>query len=124
MKTSWIDQELMRDFEAEGTDAYRLCTIDDGWVERFDRDILISFKDQAGREQLTTEFFLWAEAMGFNSQRIFERVLPTRNEEREAAKLILRDSNISPHTIVMQRAPRYDIDFSGGHSAGVVHREL
>src|SRR2546423_3217193 len=119
MKTSWIDQELMRDFEAEGTDAYRLCTIDDGWVERFDRDILISFKHQAGREQLTTEFFLWAEAMGFNTQRIFERLLPKRNEEREAPKLILGDSSISSRTIVIERGLRYEIDFSGGYSVGL-----
>jgi 23S rRNA (cytosine1962-C5)-methyltransferase len=93
VQNTWIDKELMRDFEAGGTDAYRLCTIADGWVERFGRDILVSFKNQSGREQLTTEFFLWAEAMDFNTQRIFERFLPKRNEEREAPKLILGDSN-------------------------------
>lgn len=108
----------MRDFEAEGTDAYRLCTIADGWVERFGQDVLISFKDQAGREQLTTEFFLWAEAMDFHTQRIFERFLPKRNEEREAPNLILGDSNSSSRTIVMERGLRYEIDFSGGYSVG------
>ena len=119
MKTIWIEQELMRDFEAEGTDAYRLCTIADGWVERFGQDILISFKDQAGREQLKREFFLWAGAMGFNTQRIFERFLPKRNEEREAPKLILGDSSISSHTTVMERGLRYEIDFSAGYSVGL-----
>jgi 23S rRNA (cytosine1962-C5)-methyltransferase len=116
---TWIDKELMRDFKVEGTDAYRLCTIAGGWVERFGRDILVSFKDQAGREQLTTEFFLWAEAMDFNTQRIFERFLPKRNEEREAAKLILGDSHTSSRTIVMERGLRYEIDFSGGYSVGL-----
>ena len=67
MKSTWIDRELMSDLEAEGTDAYRLSTITDGWVERFGHDILISFKNQAARERLTTEYFLWAEAMGFNT---------------------------------------------------------
>ena len=47
------------------------ATIADGWVERFGQDILISFKNQAARERLTTEYFLWAEAMGFNTQRMF-----------------------------------------------------
>ena len=108
----------MRDFEAEGTDAYRLCTIADGWVERFGQDVLISFKHQAGREQLTTEFFSWAEAIGFNTQRIFQRFLPKRNEEREAAKLILGESNSSSRTIVTERDLRYEIDFSGGYSMG------
>jgi len=109
----------MRDFEAEGTDAYRLCTIADGSVERFGRDILVSFKDQAGRKQLTTEFFLWAEAMNFNTQRIFERFLPRRNEEREAPKLILGDSHSSSRIIVTERDLRYEIDFSGGYSVGL-----
>lgn len=109
----------MRDFEAGGTDAYRLCTIADGWVERFGRDILVSFKNQSGREQLATEFFLWAEAMDFNTRRIFERFLPKRNEEREAPKLIRGDSNSSSRTIVMERGLHYEIDFSGGYSVGL-----
>jgi 23S rRNA (cytosine1962-C5)-methyltransferase len=119
MKSTWIDQELMRDFEAEGTDAYRLCTIADAWVERFGQDILISFKDQTERERLMTEFSSWAEAMDFNTRRIFQRFLPKRNEEREAPKLILGDSNSSPRAIVRERGLRYEIDFSGGYSVGL-----
>jgi len=119
VQSTWINKALMRAFEAEGTDAYRLCTIANGWVECFGRDILVSFKDQAGREQLTTEFFLWAEAMDFNTQRIFERFLPKRNEEREAPKLILGDSDSSSRTVVTERGLRYEIDFSSGYSVGL-----
>ena len=88
-------------------------------MERFGRDILVSFKNQSGREQLTTEFSLWAEAMDFNTQRIFERFLPKRNEEREAPKLILGDSQRSSRTIAMERGLRYEIDFSSGYSVGL-----
>src|SRR5258708_13643890 len=102
----------MSDLEAEGTDAYRLSTITDGWVERFAHDVLISFKNQAARERLTTEYFLWAEAMGFNTQRMFERLLPKRNEERKASKLILGDSNTVSPTVVMKRGLRFEIHFS------------
>jgi len=109
----------MRDFEAEGTDAYRLWTIADGWVERLGHDVLLSFKNQATRERLTTEYFLWAEAMAFNAQRMFERFLPKRNEERETPKLILGDSNISSRGVVMERGLRFEIDFSGGYSVGL-----
>jgi len=109
----------MRDFEAEGTDAYRLWTIADGWVERLGRDALVSFKNQAAREGLTTEYFLWAEAMGFNAQRMFERFLPKRNQERQAPKLILGDSNIGSRSVVMERGLRFEIDFSGGYSVGL-----
>jgi len=119
VKTTWIDSPLMRDFEAEGTNAYRLWTITDGWVERFGPDVLISFKNQAVRKRLTTEYFLWAEAMGFNAQRMFERFLPKRNEERTAPKLILGDSSISSRSVVMERGLRFEIDFSIGYSVGL-----
>ena len=109
----------MRDFEAEGTDVYRLWTIADGWVERLGRDVLVSFKNQAARERLTTEYFLWAEAMGFNAQRMFQRFLPKRNQERQAPKLILGDSNIGSRSVVMERGLRFEIDFSGGYSVGL-----
>ncbi|HJX97669.1 MAG TPA: hypothetical protein VJ281_02230, partial [Chthoniobacterales bacterium] len=111
VKSTWIDRELMSDLEAEGTDAYRLSTIADGRVERFGRDVLISFKNQAARERLTTEYFLWAEAMSFNTQRMFERLLPKRNEERKAPKLILGDSNTGSRSVVMERGLRFEIDF-------------
>jgi 23S rRNA (cytosine1962-C5)-methyltransferase len=119
VKSIWIDRELMSDFEAEETDAYRLSTITDGWAERFGPDILISFKNQAARERLTTEYFLWAEAMGFNTRRIFERLLPKRDAQRQAPKLILGDSDIGSRNVVMERGLRFEIDFSGGYSVGL-----
>src|SRR2546423_4575023 len=76
MKAGWIDATLLRDFEAEGTDAHRLATIDDGWVERFGRDITVSFKTLAARDQLVLELHLWGAAVGFKFGRIFSRFLP------------------------------------------------
>jgi 23S rRNA (cytosine1962-C5)-methyltransferase len=119
VKTRWIERDLMRDFEMEGTNAYRLWTIVDGWVERLGSDVLISFKNQAARERLTTEYLLWAEAMGFNAQRMFERFLAKPNQERDAAKLILGDSNVSSRSVVMERHLRFEINFSGGYSVGL-----
>jgi len=109
----------MRDFEIEGTNAYRLWTTAGGLAERLGRDVLISFKDQAARERLTTEYFLWAEAMGFQAQRMFERFLPKRNQERDAPKLILGDSSVSSRSVVMERGLRFEIDFNAGYSVGL-----
>src|SRR6266487_2546249 len=90
MKTSsgWIDATLLRDFEAEGTDAHRLCTIEDGWVERFGHDVLISFKTVLARELLIQELRSWATTVRFEFGRIFARFVPRKNEEREAPLLI------------------------------------
>ena len=58
--SEWIDPALHRDFIAEQTDAIRLCTCHDGWVERFGADVLISHKTDTALERLKTELCLWA----------------------------------------------------------------
>src|SRR5436309_13553796 len=57
--------------------------------------------------------------MGFNVQGVCERFLPNRNQERQAPKLILGDSNIGSRSVVMERGLRFEIDFSGGYSVGL-----
>ena len=59
MQSPWIDREVLSAFEADGTDAHRLCTIEHGWAERFGRDTLISFKNVAARDCLIRDLALW-----------------------------------------------------------------
>src|SRR4029450_58092 len=102
-ESKWIDAALLRDFEAEGTDAPRFCTIDDGWVERFGRDVLISFKQVLARERLIQELQSWASAVQFEFARIFARFIPRKNEERESPRLIFGDSTENLQTIATER---------------------
>jgi 23S rRNA (cytosine1962-C5)-methyltransferase len=118
-KSEWIDLTLLRDFEAEGTDAHRICTIKDGWVERFGRDILISYKNVPARERLTLELYLWGTAMGFKFGRIFGRFLPKQNAEREAPRLLFGDADENLHTVVSEWLLRYSVDFGAGYSVGL-----
>lgn len=118
-KSEWIDQALLRDFEAEGTDAHRLCTIDDGWVERFGRDILVSFKNTAACDRLTAELHLWDEEVDFKVGRIFARFLPRKNEERETPRLLFGNENEETQTIATERNLKFGIDFGAGYSVGL-----
>lgn len=120
MKTDskWIDAALLRDFEAEGTDAHRLCTIDDGWVERFGRDVLISFKSVLARERLIQELQSWASTVGFEFRRIFARFVPRKNEERETPRLIFGDPAENLRTIATERHLKFGVDFGAGYSVG------
>ena len=118
-KSQWIDLNLLRDFEAEGTDAHRLCTIEDGWVERFERDILISHKTAPARDQLILELNSWSTAMGFTFGRIFARNLPKQNAEREAPRLMSGDAKENLQTTAMEWLLRYGIDFDAGYSVGL-----
>jgi 23S rRNA (cytosine1962-C5)-methyltransferase len=120
MKTEskWIDAALLRDFEAEGTDAHRLCTIEDGWVERFGRDVLISFKRVLARDRLIQELQSWASTVGFEFGRIFARFLPRKNEERESPRLIFGDPAENLQTIATERHLKFGVDFGAGYSVG------
>jgi 23S rRNA (cytosine1962-C5)-methyltransferase len=120
MKTEskWIDAALLRDFEAEGTDAHQLCTIEDGWVERFDGDVLISFKRVLARERLIQELQSWASTVGFEFGRIFARFVPGKNEERESPRLIFGDPAENLQTIATEQHLKFGIDFGAGYSVG------
>ena len=120
MKTesNWIDAALLRDFQAEGTDAHRLCTIEDGWVERFGRDALISFKRVPARERLIQELQSWASSVRFEFRRIFARFVPRKNEERKHPRLVFGDPDENLQTIVTERHLKFGIDFGEGYSSG------
>lgn len=116
--SEWIDPDLHREFIAQQTDALRLCTCPDGWVERFGVDVLISYKTDAALERLKTELCLWALNVSFSFRRVFARYLPKRNAEREAPALILGDPGTNLQSTTMERTLSYGIDFGAGYSVG------
>jgi 23S rRNA (cytosine1962-C5)-methyltransferase len=117
--SEWIEPNLHRDFIAQQTDAIRLCTYPDGWVERFGSDVLISHKTDAALERLKTELCLWALNVDFCFRRVFARFLPRKNADREAPSLILGDPGTNFESTAMERTLRYAIDFSAGYSVGL-----
>jgi 23S rRNA (cytosine1962-C5)-methyltransferase len=120
VKTSeWIDPPLHRSFVAEQTDAIRLCTGPDGWVERFGVDILISHKNDIALERLKTELALWALNVDFQFRRVFARFLPRKNADREAPRLVLGDPDTNLQSTALERTLRYGIDFGAGYSVGL-----
>jgi 23S rRNA (cytosine1962-C5)-methyltransferase len=119
MNFGWIDARLLRDFQAEATDAYRLCTIEDGWVERFGQDIIISFKRVLARERLLAELQSWTSSAGFDLGRIFARFVSRKGEEREPPRLIVGDPAENLQIIVTERHLKFGIDFGTGFSPGL-----
>ena len=116
--SEWIDPELHRDFISQQTDALRLCTAPDGWVERFGVDVLISHKTDAALERLKTELCLWALNVDFQFRRVFSRFLPKQNADREAPTLILGDPDTNLQSTALERTLSYAIDFGAGYSVG------
>jgi 23S rRNA (cytosine1962-C5)-methyltransferase len=119
MNTGWIDPALLRDFQSEGTDSHRLCTVEDGWVERFGSDVLISFKRMLARERLLKELQTWADSVGFPVQRVFARFIPTKNERRKPPAMVVGDPGESLQTVATEWYLRFGIDFGTGYSPGL-----
>ena len=117
--SEWIDPALVKVFEAEQTNAYRVCTASEGWVERYGSDVLVSYKDEATRERLTTELYLWSLAVNFKFSRVFARYLPKQNAERESPRLVVGDPGANLQTVAMERGLQYGIDFAAGYSVGL-----
>jgi 23S rRNA (cytosine1962-C5)-methyltransferase len=118
-KSEWIDPPLLEAFAKEGTDAHRLCTSNDGWVERFGRDILVSFKKTAARDRFILELYFWRNSVGFDLGRIFARFLPIKNEERETPQLMFGNADENLQTIANEGFLKYKIDFGAGYSVGL-----
>ncbi|MGE5214891.1 MAG: class I SAM-dependent methyltransferase [Nitrospirota bacterium] len=115
----WVDPALLRDFRSEGTDSHRLCTVDDGWVERFGSDVLISFKKVFARERLLEELQAWTDSVGLPVRRVFARFIPTRSERREPPVLVVGDPSESLQGVATEWYLRFRIDFATGYSSGL-----
>jgi 23S rRNA (cytosine1962-C5)-methyltransferase len=119
MITGWIDPDLLRDFQSVGTDAHRLCTIENGWVERFGNDVLISFKTVLARERLLEELQTWADSVGIQVRRVFARFIPRESERRQPPALVVGDPSESLQTVATERYLKFGIDFYTGYSPGL-----
>lgn len=117
--SEWIEAEPHREFIGQQTDALRLCTSPDGWVERFGVDILISHKTPAALERLKTELCLWALNVDFKFRRVFARFLPKQNADRESPTLILGDPDTNLESTALENSLCYAIDFAAGYSVGL-----
>ena len=115
----WIDFELVRDFAAEETAAYRLSTKPDCWVERYGADALISYKTEAALEQALSELKEWALLANQQFERVFGRYLPKQNAERNPPQLLSGDERAPLQGTVLERDVCYGLDFGAGYSPGL-----
>src|SRR5260370_765079 len=109
-------RKFFYDWAGEGTDDDRLCTVDNGWAERFGRDILISFRTTAARDGLAHELSDWGKSVEFPIGRVFARLLPKKNEERETPKLLFGNEGENLQTNATEHHLKFGIDFGAGYS--------
>ncbi len=115
----WLSGPQFHALAAAGTTACRLASGDDGWVERFGDDVLVSYKNDAARDRLQAELGDWSDANAFRARRVFGKFLAKQNAERIAPVLLAGDAALPPKTEAVETAVRYGIDFEAGYSVGL-----
>ncbi len=115
----WIGGPILAALAAAGTNAHRLCSTPEVWVERFAGDVLISFKDLASRDAALAGLDEWSAQHGLTPDRVFGKHLPRQNEDRAAPVLLAGDTAAPLRTVVQEGGMHFGLDFAAGYSAGL-----
>jgi 23S rRNA (cytosine1962-C5)-methyltransferase len=114
----WVNRATWLAFSAQQTDAHRVATGHDLWLERFGSDLLLSYQSERGRDLVLEELEARCAAYDFQPARVFGKYLPTQAEQRAAPALLRGDAKAPLETQVMETGIRYGLDFAAGYSAG------
>ncbi|HEX8373259.1 MAG TPA: class I SAM-dependent methyltransferase [Chthoniobacterales bacterium] len=115
----WIERDLVEQFAAAGTNAHRVFSSRNAWIERLGSDFLISYKDSADLAELQQDLAGWITFCEVEGQRVFGRYLAIQNSERNAPVLLSGDSSLPLETTVLENSIRYGLDFAAGYSVGL-----
>lgn len=115
----WILPMVWSALKAEGTDAHRLASGTEMWLERFGPDLLLSYQTEPGRDAVLADLDQRCEAYSFQPRHVFGKYLPQQASERGAPALLRGDADASMETEVVEAGIKYGLDFAGGYSAGL-----
>jgi 23S rRNA (cytosine1962-C5)-methyltransferase len=115
----WISPAVWTALAAEGTNAHRLATGPEMWLERFGDDVLLSYQTGPARDAALAELDQRCAAYSYRPLRVFGKFLPQHASERGAPALLRGDKAGSLETEVIEAGVRYGLDFEGGYSAGL-----
>ena len=118
-KSGWLPSPQFAAFAAADTDAHRIFSGPDGWIERLGADVLISYKSDTARDTMLAELTPFAALVDWQPQRVFGKFLPRQNEDRDAPALLSGDPALPLTTVVRESGIRYGLDFAAGYSAGL-----
>ena len=119
MSRGWIAAAQFSAFEIAGTDAHRLFSDNEGWIERLAGDVLISYKTDIALDAMRDVLAEWTAASGWQPRRIFGKLLPLQNEDRDPPVLLSGDAALPLAGEVRENGVRYGLDFAAGYSAGL-----
>jgi len=117
-RVEWISPALWSALAGEGTDAHRVASGSDWWLERFGPDLLISYQEERGRDAVLAELGERCGVYAYRPLRVFGKYLPRHASERGGPALLRGDPAGALETEVSEAGLRYGLDFAAGYSAG------
>ena len=115
----WLPASELAAFRTAGTNAHRIASGSDAWIERFADDALLSFKSDEARDAALAELPAWSEQHALPLRRVFGKFIPRQNAERIAPTLLSGDPALPLASVVEESGLRYAVDFAAGYSAGL-----
>jgi len=115
----WLSPRDWDAFERSETNAHRLYSSGEGWLERFGDDLLLSYQTESARDRILQELEHWSTTTGHRFRRIFGKFIPLQNAERIAPQLITGDTSLPMEVSVLENGVRFGLDFAAGYSAGL-----
>ena len=116
---AWLSAPALAGLRGAGTNAHRIASGDEAWIERFDSDALLSFKNDAARDAALAALPDWTQEHALPIRRVFGKFIPRQNAERVAPTLLSGDPTLPLASVVMENGLRYALDFAAGYSAGL-----
>ena len=111
----WIPSRLLAEFAAQGTDAHRLYSGEDGFVERLGDDALLCYRSDTAGERLDRRL----KTLDWQPARVFGRFLGRHDEDRVSPNLLRGDASLPLQTIARENGVHYGLDFEAGASHGL-----
>ncbi len=119
---AWISPSAWAALAAEGTDAHRLASGPETWLERFGQDVLLSYQTEAGRDAALAELDQHCAGYSYLPMRVFGKYLPQQAAERGAPVLLRGDAGASLETVVRRGGDQIRPGFRGRLLGRAVHR--
>jgi 23S rRNA (cytosine1962-C5)-methyltransferase len=115
----WIAAATWSALAAQETDAHRLASGAEAWLERFGADVLLSYQTEPAREAALRELDARCAIYAWQPRRVFGKYLPHQASERGAPALLRGEDGAPLETEAHEAGVRYGLDFAGGYSAGL-----
>lgn len=115
----WLDPAQVAELEAARTNAHRIASGGDFWIERYGATAVISVKDRAQGEALLAEFQAWRAEAGIALARVYLRLLVRQPRESDQPILLEGNAEASTKEEVLESGLKYEVDFASGYSVGL-----